>query len=212
MIEKIEAEALAEGVYLAGRGEKKEEPSLEAPGVPNWEIEELKSITDGHILLRTPTPEASPAPWTWNLDPYKSLPRLGTDALHPALCSVEAHKLRLKMLQGRDRAVHMHDTLLAENTLDSKERMELKFVELMLEQPAGEVQSVEEQVARLVIVENPRCPALRADGGCTPATLGRLAKQLLASPAGQRAVTDVSERGEISEEARVALYAEVDGW
>merc|ERR1719436_1967075 len=49
MIAKIEAEAAAEGVYLAGRGEKLSEPAMEAPGVPNWEIEELKSITDGHI-------------------------------------------------------------------------------------------------------------------------------------------------------------------
>merc|ERR1712216_1033945 len=92
MLSKLEKEAAEEGGALPGRGgEELEEPSMELPGVPNWEIEELKSITDGHILLRTPTSIEEEGSWAWNLDPYISLPRLGTDALHPALCSVGAH-------------------------------------------------------------------------------------------------------------------------
>jgi len=55
------------------------EPEDALPGLPNWEIEELKSITDGHILLKPPTDSSE---WSWNLDPYKSVARIGMDALN----------------------------------------------------------------------------------------------------------------------------------
>merc|ERR1740123_1955427 len=138
MIQKVKDEAAAEGVVSGDKALALTEPDPDTPGVPNWEIEELKSITDGHILLRTPSKEGS---WSWNIDPYKSLPRLGTDAMHPALCSVDAHKLRLKMMQGRDRAEMLHDTLGAPKTLDDKESLEMKFVDLILAQPAGKTMS-----------------------------------------------------------------------
>merc|ERR1740138_1421107 len=114
MVAKVKDDARKQGLSILEDGSIQEmpEPSMDTPGVPNWEIEELKSITDGHVLLRTPAcAEEGDGSWAWNLDPYSSLPRLGTDALHPALVAVGAHRLRLKMPQGNDRARLLHDTL-----------------------------------------------------------------------------------------------------
>jgi len=212
MLSKLEKEAAEEGVALPGRGgEELEEPSMELPGVPNWEIEELKSITDGHILLRTPTSIEEEGSWAWNLDPYISLPRLGTDALHPALCSVGAHTLRLKMLQGRDRAVMLQDTLGAMHTID-EERLELKFAELLLQQPAGKPLSVEDEVARLMVVVNEHCTELREEGGCTAEILARMASRLLQSEAGKRVSAEIAETAEVTAEGRELLQKEMDSW
>jgi len=96
MVAKVRDDARKEGLSILEDGSIQEmpEPSMDTPGVPNWEIEELKSITDGHILFVKP----DEGEWRWKMDPYRSLPRLGMDALHPALCSVDAHKIRLKMM------------------------------------------------------------------------------------------------------------------
>lgn len=97
---KVKADASAEGISFETEADDSAlVPNPLIPGVPNWEIEELKSITDGHIILRPPVDEV----WEWRVDPYRSLPRLGTDALHPALIAADAPKVRLKMMQGRDR-------------------------------------------------------------------------------------------------------------
>jgi len=213
LISKVEKEAAEEGVVLPERGgEKLSEPDEELPGVPNWEIEELKSITDGHILLRTPScAEKEEDSWAWNLDPYISLPRLGTDAMHPALITVGAHKLRLKMLQGRDRATMLHDTLGAPQTLD-EERLELRFAELLLEQRSGKTLSVDEEVARLMVVMNENCKELREEGGCTTETLDRLASKLLESDAGKKVSAEISKDGKVTAEARKLLMEEMDLW
>lgn len=226
MIDKVEKEAAAEGIVVnadapmtldddgiereveLAQGPVSEEPTESMPGVPNWEIEELKSITDGHILLQPPAKEDA---WSWIVDPYKSLPRLGTDAMHPALLSMDAHKLRLKMLQGRDRANLLHDTLGSPDMLDTKERLELRYIELILEQPAGAPLKVEDQVARLAIACNEKCRAL--DGaGCTPENLNKLAAQLLDSEVGQRAIKSIAELGEVREEEKADLVAAVQEW
>lgn len=208
MVKKIKAEAAAEGIATGDGTEALPEPDLDAPGVPNWEIEELKSITDGHVLLLPPSDESA---WGWRIDPYKSLPRLGTDALHPALCSVDAHKIRLKMLQGRDRANMLHTTLGAENTLDSKQ-LELTFVELVLEQASGKVMSVEEEVSRLSVVSDANCEPLRRPGGCNAETLERLCAKLLDSEAGQRIQADIAATNEVSDEGRSLLAQEIESW
>merc|ERR1712151_89166 len=96
MVDKLTEQAAADGVQLGEDGETLAEPEDALPGLPNWEIEELKSITDGHILLMPPTDSSE---WSWNLDPYKSIARIGMDALHPALVNIGANKIRLKMLQ-----------------------------------------------------------------------------------------------------------------
>eukprot|EP00913_Durusdinium_trenchii_P030681 g28735.t1 len=102
LVAKVKADAAADGINLELEPDESALiPNPEIPGVPNWEIEELKSISDGHIILKPP--EDSRHEWEWRIDPYRSLARLGTDALHPALISVDAAKLRLKMMQGRDR-------------------------------------------------------------------------------------------------------------
>lgn len=209
MIEKVKEKARAEGLCVDGDQAQAQEPEAGVAGVPNWEIEELKSITDGHILLLRPKTGDS---WSWRVDPYKSLPRLGTDAMHPALISIDAHKLRLKMMQGRDRADMLHDTLGAKDTLDSKEQLEMRFVELILEQPSGAPQTVDQQVARLAIVANPNCRPLREPGACSCETLQRLADQLLESEAGQRVAAELGERGKITEECAALLADEMGGW
>jgi len=208
MVQKIKAEAEAEGFSIGDEGKTLQEPDPETPGVPNWEIEELKSITDGHILLLPPSDKSK---WSWKLDPYKSLPRLGTDALHPALISVDSHKTRLKMLQGRDRATMLHETLGAENTIDSQQ-LQLKFAELILEQPAGRPLAVDEQVARMVVVSNSNCEPLQQPDGCNNETLDRLCTDLLDSEAGQRARADLAAKDEVSEEALGLLRKEMERW
>jgi len=182
MIEKVKEEARAAGLQVDGEAQI-QEPAPDVPGVPNWEMEELKSISDGHILLEPPTDKGL---WSWRVDPYKSLPRLGTDAMHPALISVGAHNLRLKMMQGRDRADMLHDSLGAELTLDDKQRLDMRFIDLILEQPAGRRMTVEEQVAELVIVANPNCRPLRQPGGRSREMLECLKARLLDSEAGKR--------------------------
>lgn len=209
LIAKIKEEAAAEGMQLGEGAPAVPEPLPATPGVPNWEIEELKSISDGHILLRSP-PEGSPHAWSWIVDPYKSLPRIGTDALHPALVSVDAHRLRLRMLQGRDRADMLRDTRGAAGTLDDG-RLELTPVELILQQPAGAPLSIEEQVARLVLASSPSCNPLRAQGYSEKA-LNQLAARLLQSEPGQRASAEILAAGEVAEQTRADLFEEVGSW
>jgi len=146
------------------------------------------------------------------MDPYKSLPRLGMDALHPALCSVDSHKIRLKMMQGQDRATMLHDTLGCEETLDNKGRLEMRFINLILEQPAGQPRDVAEQVARLVVVANPNCKPLKRPDSCNIKTLDELASQLLASKAGQCATADIKQTEVVSDESQSLMLEETDAW
>merc|ERR1711879_146240 len=113
----------------------------------------------------------------------------------------------LKMLPGRDRATILHDTLGAEHTLD-EERLELKFAELVLRQESGKPLSVEEEVARLIVVMNEHCEELRKEGGCTAETLSRLAGQLLQSEAGQKISAEIAEDGQVTAEGRQLLMKE----
>jgi len=204
MIYRIEKEASEAGCPVE---EDRPEPDLSVPGVPNWEIEELKSITDGHVLLRPPSSEGA---WSWHVDAYRSLARIGTDALHPALISVEAHKLRLKMLQGRDRANILGDTRGAFGTLDKKDSLELKFMELILEQPAGAPLTIEQEIMRLALVSNPNCKPLRAPGGCNAENLDDLANQLLKCVAGGAVRRELETTFVVTEETQLLLSAEMD--
>jgi len=210
MVAKVKDEARKDGLTFLEDGslQEIEEPELDTPGVPNWEIEELKSITDGHILLN----KTDTGDWRWIMDPYKSLPRLGMDALHPALCSVDSHKIRLKMMQGHDRATMLHDTLGSKGTLDQKGRLEMRFIDLILEQPAEQLRDIREQVARLVVVANPECKPLKRPDGCNIKTLDDLASQLLASEAGQRAIADIKKTGVVSDETQSLMVKEIDTW
>jgi hypothetical protein len=200
MVDKIKEQALAEGFDL-DRVKDLDEPDEQLAGLPNWEIEELKSITDGHVLLKPPT---SPDKWTWNMDPYRSLPRLGTDALHPALIAMGAHKLRLKMLQGRDRATMIGDFVGSEGTLGNEEtQVDLRFVELILEQPAGSPMSVKEQVVRLAATANPNCKQLKAAPELR--TLDELVGKILESEFAGRLI----EQGTVTDEAMGVLEEEI---
>jgi len=200
MIYKVEEEATAKGVIF-----DKEAPSDDLPGVLNAEIEELKSCTDGHVILLAPDSSNSDSEWGWHVDPYKSLPRI--DALHPGLTSIKAHSLRLKMLQGRDRADLMHETLGADGMLDDPERLELKVIELILAQPAGALLKVEEEVALLAVAS--RCKAFE-DADNNARNLKRLAEDLLASEVGQLAVADIQKSGELADGRRSVLLEEVE--
>jgi len=181
-IDKVKVDAAALGIALGDGAEVLPEPPVETEGVPNWEIEELKSITDGHCLLRRPS---SGDAWAWNLDPYNSLPRLGTDALHPALIATGAHKVRLKMLQGNDRAKILNEKMGSDGTLGVEEnQLDIRFIELMLEQIAGKPMSIKEEVVRLATVSSPKCKALQAAPELSE--LNRIVDQVLASEAGAR--------------------------
>jgi len=208
MMAKLCSEALEEGIPFGDDAELLQEPSQDAPGVPNWEIEELKSITDGHTLLRPPADSKSS--WGWSVDLYRSLPRLGTDAMHPALISVKAHSLRLRMLQGNDRALYMRDTLGDGKMLDAEEPLELSFAELLLEQPSGKPFTVEEEAAHLLITDNPRCRALSES--CDRATLQQLVERLLDSDAGKRLALDTRLDGVVSQEGVQLVRDEVSTW
>jgi len=200
-IDKVKAEAAAIGIPLGDDAEVLPEPPNETAGVPNWEIEELKSITDGHCLLRRPS---SADVWTWNLDPYNSLPRLGTDALHPALIATGAHKVRLKMLQGNDRAKIKGVTMGSHGTLGNEEtQLDIRFVELMLEQQAGKPMSIKEEVVRLATVSSAKCRALQA----TPelSALNKVVDQVLASEVGAL----LMQGGEVTQEDERLLEEEI---
>eukprot|EP00931_Biecheleriopsis_adriatica_P088910 TRINITY_DN63134_c0_g1_i1.p1 TRINITY_DN63134_c0_g1~~TRINITY_DN63134_c0_g1_i1.p1 ORF type:complete len:694 (-),score=163.03 TRINITY_DN63134_c0_g1_i1:31-2112(-) len=214
MVEKVKEEAQKAGIDLESEDDTeycKARSDGKALGVPNWEIEELKSITDGHILLRPPTDAQR---WTWRIDAYKSLPRLGTEALHPALISVDSPKLRLKMMQGRDRADILKDTLGASGTLDENPAVQLEFVEVILEQPAGQPFSVDQEVARMVIVADPSCKRLKnpESAGGLSKVLDDLTEELLSSEAGKLASADIQETGEVSAENFELLAKEVASW
>jgi len=202
MRNKIKEQAAAEGVSFKEEGFVAPSTEESGDGVPNWEIEELKSITDGHILLRKP---ADGQPWSWKVDPYKSLPRLGTDAMHPALLAMGAHKLRLKMFQGRDRANLLHDTLGAEFTLDAEDQIEIYSIELLLDQLAGTPLRVEDEVARLALVTSKSCDKVMK----TCKEIGPLASQLLQSERGQKAADAIREAGSVTDEARELLLEQV---
>jgi len=198
LIDKVKADAAAEGIsFEAEADETALKPNPEIPGVPNWEIEELKSITDGHIILKEP---ASRDAWEWRVDGYRSLPRLGTDALHAALISADSPKLRLKMMQAKDRANLLHDTIGASKTLDDKPGVELQFIELLLHQPAGELFSIEEEVARIVVAADPDCTRLREVEGEKERRemLTALGKELLETEAGKQATAEIKDLGWIS--------------
>lgn len=200
-IDKVKAEAAALGIPLGDEDEALPEPPAEREGVPNWEIEELKSITDGHCLLRRP---GSGDAWTWNLDPYNSLPRLGTDALHPALIATGAHKVRLKMLQGNDRAQMLDEKIGSEGTLGKEEnQLDIRFIELMLEQDAGKPMSIKEEVVRLATISSPKCKALQAVPELS--ALNKVVDQVLASEAGSL----LMQSGEVTEEAERLLEEEI---
>uniref|UniRef100_A0A7S2PXG7 Uncharacterized protein n=1 Tax=Zooxanthella nutricula TaxID=1333877 RepID=A0A7S2PXG7_9DINO len=204
MLAKVHADARAAGVPL---DQTVVAPGNDVPGMPNWEIEELKSITDGHILLRKPEGEQ----YRWIVNLYESIPRLGTDALHPALLSVGAHRLRLRMLQAKDRAKHLHDTLGPAGTLDAP-ALELTFADLLGEQRSSEPMHVSEQVARMVIINEADCRPLREPGCCTSDTLAALAVRLLESEVGQRISEDIAERGQVMPATQVLLGEEIRGW
>jgi len=200
-IDKVKAEAAALGIPVGDEAEALPEPPVEREGVPNWEIEELKSITDGHCLLRPPS---SSDAWAWNLDPYNSLPRLGTDALHPALIATGAHKVRLKMLQGNDRAKMQGETMGSPGTLGIGEtQLDIRFVELMMEQNAGKPMSIKEEVVRLATVCSPKCKALQ--GVPELSALNKVVDQVLASEAGALLL----QGGEVTPEEERLLEEEI---
>lgn len=216
MIAKIEAEAIAAGVSLEELAAKPvdayESTYSGGSGVPNWEVEELKSISDGHILLTHPSMElAMGAAWGWHIDVYKSLPRLGTDALHKGLIAVEAHIVRLKMLQGRDRANFMKDTMGAKETIDDRPPVEIRFLELLLHQPCDAPRSVQEMVM-LVAVAAFATPNVLQMAGCNLKAMDWMASKLLESGAGQDAVTDVQEEGTVTERTLTRLRVELARW
>jgi len=206
LIAKVKADALLAGVNLDADDDAKEDDTK--PGVPNWEIEELKSISDGHVLLQAPAPEAD---YSWIVNPYKSLPRIGMDALHPALISVDAHKVRLRMMQGRDRADILQDTFGAELTLGVKDRLQLRHVELMLQQTAGRPLTVEEEVARLVVANSPNASAI-AGADCKADALLCLATRLLDSEVGKQLKSDLKDSWTFPEERGPLLTGEVSSW
>lgn len=215
MAAKLRSQALAEGFeFPEGDSPLQVVTSDESgwgpgPGVPNFEIEELKSISDGHILLK---PSGSEQAYHWIVDPYKSLPRLGTDALHPALIAMNAHMLRLRMMQGHDRAVKMHDTLDAPLTLNFKDRVDLRHIEMMLQQPAGKPLLVEEQVARLAIVASPATQKLTAEGDFSAAAMAAMAGRLLESEVGKSVASKMRETGYVTVEMPPQLLREVASW
>ncbi|CAJ1424092.1 unnamed protein product [Effrenium voratum] len=208
LMDKVKADAAADGISFESElDESLLKPNPNIPGVPNWEIEELKSISDGHIILRPPADEV----WEWRVDPYRSLPRLGTDALHPALISCDAPKLRLKMMQANDRANLLHDTIGAAQTLDDKPGVELRFIELLLHQRAGELFSIDEEVARIVVASDPDCARLREaeDDVRGREMLSSLAKEMLGSEAGAKALADIKDLGFITPSTLDLLVQEV---
>jgi len=209
LVDKVKADAAADGISFETEADDSAlKPNPEIPGVPNWEIEELKSITDGHIILQEPE---DPDTWEWRVDGYRSLPRLGTDALHAALISADSPKLRLKMMQGRDRANLLHDSIGASKTLDDKPGVELQFIELLLHQRAGELFSVEEEVARIAIASDPECTRLRNVEGDVSRrdALTAMAQELLETPAGKQVAADIKSLGWVSPPTLEALNKEV---
>ncbi|CAK8989944.1 Hypothetical protein SCF082_LOCUS2047 [Durusdinium trenchii] len=213
LVAKVKADAAADGINLELEPDESALiPNPEIPGVPNWEIEELKSISDGHIILKPP--EDSRHEWEWRIDPYRSLARLGTDALHPALISVDAAKLRLKMMQGRDRANLLHDSIGAAETLDDKPAVELHFVELLMHQPARELFSLQEEVARIVVASDAACTRLRQVEGELERreTLTDLGKELLDSEEGQKAMTELWDLGFVTPPTLELLSEKVESF
>lgn len=209
LVDKVKADAAADGISFETEADDSAlKPNPEIPGVPNWEIEELKSITDGHIILQAPE---DPDTWEWRVDGYRSLPRLGTDALHAALISADSPKLRLKMMQGRDRANLLHDSIGASKTLDDKPGVELQFIELLLHQRAGELFSIEEEVARIAIASDPECTRLRNVEGDVARrdALTAMAQELLETPAGKQVAADIKGLGWVSPPTLEALNKEV---
>lgn len=206
LVRKVKENAAAEGIHLDEDQEDSIAHDIGTPGVPNFEIEELKSITDGHVILK---PSGDDGPYMWKIDPYKSIPRIGTDALHKALISMEAHKLRLKMFQGRDLYEMKGETLGPSGMLDTKERLELRYVELMLEQPAGEILTVAEEVARFAIAGWERIDALEGSQ-CNSETLAQLSRKLLETDVGQQIAAKIETTdARVTPEERLELLAEV---
>lgn len=208
LVAKVKADAAADGISFDGEPDETAlKPNPNIPGVPNWEIEELKSISDGHIILRPPEGDV----WEWRVDPYRSLPRLGTDALHPALISADSPKLRLKMMQGKDRANILHDTIGAAETLDDKPGVELQFIELLLHQPASQLFSIDEEVARIVLASDADCTRLREVEGDLKRreTLTGLAKELLQTDAGRQAMAEIKDLGFVTPPTLDLLNQEV---
>lgn len=208
LVAKVKADAAADGISFDGEPDETAlKPNPNIPGVPNWEIEELKFISDGHIILRPPEGDV----WEWRVDPYRSLPRLGTDALHPALISADSPKLRLKMMQGKDRANILHDTIGAAETLDDKPGVELQFIELLLHQPASQLFSIDEEVARIVLASDADCTRLREVEGDLKRreTLTGLAKELLQTDAGRQAMAEIKDLGFVTPPTLDLLNQEV---
>jgi len=208
LVAKVKADAAADGISFDGEPDETAlKPNPNIPGVPNWEIEELKSISDGHIISRPPEGDV----WEWRVDPYRSLPRLGTDALHPALISADSPKLRLKMMQGKDRANILHDTIGAAETLDDKPGVELQFIELLLHQPASQLFSIDEEVARIVLASDADCTRLREVEGDLKRreTLTGLAKELLQTDAGRQAMAEIKDLGFVTPPTLDLLNQEV---
>ena len=211
LVAKVKADAAADGISFDGEADETAlKPNPNIPGVPNWEIEEVKSISDGHIILRPPD-ETVTSVWEWRVDPYRSLPRLGTDALHPALISADSPKLRLKMMQANDRAKLLHDTIGASETLDDKPGVELQFIELLLHQPASQPFSIEEEVARIVVASDADCTRLRSvEGEVTRReTLSALAQELLQTDAGKQAASEIQSLGFVTPSTLEMLNEEV---
>lgn len=210
LVAKVKADAVADGISFDGEADETAlKPNPNIPGVPNWEIEEVKSISDGHIILRPP--DETTSVWEWRVDPYRSLPRLGTDALHPALISADSPKLRLKMMQANDRAKLLHDTIGASKTLDDKPGVELQFIELLLHQPASQPFSIEEEVARIVVASDADCTRLRSvEGEVTRReTLSALAQELLQTDAGKQAASEIQSLGFVTPSTLEMLNEEV---
>eukprot|EP00929_Paragymnodinium_shiwhaense_P007658 TRINITY_DN111567_c0_g1_i1.p1 TRINITY_DN111567_c0_g1~~TRINITY_DN111567_c0_g1_i1.p1 ORF type:complete len:699 (+),score=163.76 TRINITY_DN111567_c0_g1_i1:80-2176(+) len=205
LLKKVEDDAARDGVPLDDELEANDHD--ESRGVPNFEIEELKSISDGHVLLH-PVESGN---HEWVVDPYKSLPRLGTDALHTALIAVDAHKLRLRMMQGRDRANMLNDTLGASDLIGVKDQLELRHVEATLRQTPGKLRTVLEETAWLTLANSPNCRKL-VGAECDMADLEGLVDRLLTSEAGSKATDAVKKYGTLYNEHADALKAEVDSW
>jgi len=193
LLVKVKEQASKDGIYFESGVADESALLPQGNGVPNWEIEEMKSISDGHVMLRPPP---DPEEWSWSIDLYRSLPRLGTDALHAALISVDAAALRLRMLQGKDRANLLHETRGPPMLNDTRGGLELEFGELLLQQPSKANLSIAEEVARIVIVSDPLNKRLRGpDGKPSRKNLEELTQELLDSKAGRDMQEEVQLAG-----------------
>jgi len=193
VIAKVKEQAKADGIFFESGVADESALLPSGDGVPNWEIEEMKSIADGHVLLKPPS---NPEAWSWSVNMYNSLARLGTDALHSALISTDVSALRLRMLQGRDSARLLHQSRGEPMLNDTSGGLELEFAELLLEQPMAKNLSIAQEAARVIIVSDPDNKRLRGpDNKPSLKNLEELTEELLSSAAGEALQEEIQAAG-----------------